>query len=138
MSVATIDVRPRRRRRGDAATASWRQARAVELALQGRSYDAIARELGLANRGTAWRTVQRALRQRVLAGVDELRDVELARLDALQTAAWARAEGGDLAAIEAVLRIMDRRARLLGLNICKQTGTGFAETVVRRSSQATR
>jgi len=30
-------------------------------------------------------------------------------------AAWAKVEQGDLRAIETVLRIMDRRARLLGL-----------------------
>jgi transposase-like protein len=35
-----------------AALAANRKARAVELALAGNSYDAIAHELGLANRGT--------------------------------------------------------------------------------------
>jgi hypothetical protein len=37
----------------NAALAAYRTARAVELALAGHSYDEIAHELGLANRGTA-------------------------------------------------------------------------------------
>jgi hypothetical protein len=39
----------------NAGLANYRKARAVELALAGASYEAIAHELGLANRGTAWR-----------------------------------------------------------------------------------
>jgi transposase-like protein len=50
-----------------AALANYRKARAVELALAGASYDDIAREIGLANQGTAWRYVDRALRERRFA-----------------------------------------------------------------------
>jgi hypothetical protein len=45
----------------------------VELALAGHSYDAIAHELDLANRGTAWHMVQNALKQRLFAAVDAYR-----------------------------------------------------------------
>lgn len=93
-----------------------RRARAVELAMQGHSYDDIARAVGYANRGTAWRTVQRALHDREVEAVDEYRVTELARLDALQSACWERASGGDLHAVEAVLRIIEKRIRLLCLD----------------------
>ena len=105
----------RKPRRQDAALAKWRQAKAVELAQAGHDYDSIAREVGYANRGTAWRTVQTALRERVAEGVEEYRRVELERLDALHRAHWARALSGDLTAAHVVLRIIDQRIRLLGL-----------------------
>jgi hypothetical protein len=49
---------PRRRNR---ALATWRRNRAIELALEGRTYEAIAIEIGIANRGTVWRMVNKAL-----------------------------------------------------------------------------
>ncbi len=45
-------------------TANYREARAVELLAQGCNYDQIASALGYANRGTAWRTVRKALHDR--------------------------------------------------------------------------
>ena len=47
---------------------------------------------------------------------DELRTTELMRLDRLQAAAWAQAAKGDLRAIETMLRVIDRRCRILGLD----------------------
>ena len=47
-----------------AALANYRKARAVEMALAGCSYDDIASDLRDANRGTAWRTVLKALKAR--------------------------------------------------------------------------
>jgi len=126
-------MRPR-----DAARAQWRRARAVELALDGKSYDFIAREIGVSSRGNAWRTVQKALNDRVVAGVDELRELECDRLDALQVAVWAKAEQGDLKAIETVLKIMDRRARLLGLYPAKKQTSPQYISIVRPGVVATR
>jgi hypothetical protein len=72
-----------------AALAAYRKARAVELALAGNSYDAIAHELGLANRGTDWLMVQNALKQRLFAAVDAHREAELERWSPRGTAAPA-------------------------------------------------
>jgi hypothetical protein len=46
----------------------------------------------------------------------ELRDLEAARLDRLQEQPWLQAVQGNLAAIDRCLRIMERRAKLLGLD----------------------
>lgn len=46
----------------------------------------------------------------------DLRQLELLRLDQLQAAHYKAAMGGDAPAISRVLSIMDRRARLLGLD----------------------
>jgi hypothetical protein len=70
---------------------------------------------GFANRGTAHRVVTKALAERLIDGIDELRDTEVARLDALQAALWPKVERGDTRAVNTVVRIIDRRCRLLGL-----------------------
>ena len=57
----------------------------------------------------------KALDEREAEGAEELRKIELARLDALQVSLWDRAMAGDVDAVLAVLRIMDRRIRLLSL-----------------------
>jgi hypothetical protein len=101
-----------RHRRVDAATALWRRERCVELALAGHSYDEIAEQVGYANRGTAWRTVTKALEQNVADSVDELRRVEGERLDTLQDAVWDKAIAGDLPARVTVLRIIERRIQI--------------------------
>ncbi len=80
----------------DKALADWRKCRAVELALHGKTYDQIAREVGYANRGTAHRVVRKALADRLVDNIDELREFEAARLDALQAALWDKAMSGDV------------------------------------------
>lgn len=97
------------------ALAAWRRTRAVELAVEGFTYQQIADELGYANRGTVHRIVQRTLEARLAEGVDELRELEVARLDALQAGLWDAASSGDARACGTILKIIDRRCRLLGL-----------------------
>ena len=104
------------------ALAHWRKARAVELAIDGTSYGAIAAEVGYTHRGTAYKAIHKALAERVTAGVDELRRLELARLDSLQAALWDKALAGNTAAGNTVLRIIDQRTRLLGLGLEHRPG----------------
>jgi hypothetical protein len=120
----------RRPSRQDAALAHWRQARAVELAISGHDYATIAKEVGYSNRGTAWRTVQKALRQRTVEGVDQLREVEVERLDALLRAHWESAIDGDVVAANVVLRVIDQRVRLLGLEWTDATSPGPVSIVL--------
>ena len=96
--------------------------RAVELAIDGASYGAIAPKVGYSHRGTAYRAVHKGLTERITAGVDELRRLELDRLDALQAAIWGKALDADTTAVNTVLRIIERRTRLLGLGIEHRPG----------------
>lgn len=106
-----------RRPKSGRALATWRRTRSVKLALAGCSYDDIAEEVGYANRGTAWRVVNEALKGELVDGVHEYRRLESARLDALQGAHWAAAVSGvDIKAAELVLKISTQRSRLLGLD----------------------
>lgn len=108
--VQSPQVNQRPVRRVDAATTGWRGARATELALAGHSYDDIAEHVGYANRGTARRVVQRALRSKKLNSVDEYRALELARLDALLAAHWeATLSGTDLKSAELCVRVSAQR-----------------------------
>lgn len=111
------------------AVAEYRKGRAIELAMQGMPYDDIAAALGYANRGTAWRVVNKALTERVDGAVEEYRQVELARLDALQVPLWGKAMAGDVRAVDSLLKIIDRRIRLLGLAQVPAHGE-FPRTVV--------
>jgi hypothetical protein len=81
------------------ALAAARQARAVELATCGMTYQQIADELGCGNRGTVYRLVQTALTRELQEDVENHRRLETERLDALQVLLWDRAVSGDTAAV---------------------------------------
>lgn len=94
-----------------------REAVALELRKAGATYDDIARRLGYSNRSAARRLVVRALERTVSEPADELRTLECARLDALLQALWPKAMEGNPRSVEVALQVMDRRARLLGLDM---------------------
>ncbi len=115
-----------------------RDAEAAQLRADGLTYQAIADRLGMSHRDLARRAVERALAATVREPADELRQLELIRLDAL----WLEAvkvmttehvtvnqgrvveldglpikdDGPTLAAIDRLLKIMERRAKLVGLD----------------------
>jgi len=117
-----------------------RDANAARLRADGANYDEIAREMGYGSAASAWKAVDRALRATVAEPAARVRTIELARLDILLWEAWKvlRARhivvnqgrvvldpdsgqplhdhGPVLQAIDRVLKIQERRARLLGLD----------------------
>lgn len=99
-------------------TALHRQQRAVELRRAGCSYREIGKAIGIGTT-SAHRLVSQAVaeaRNAVADDVNEMRALELSRLDALLGGLWADARRGHLGAIDRVLKIMERRAKLLGLD----------------------
>ncbi|WP_333746007.1 hypothetical protein [Streptomyces sp. IBSBF 2950] len=101
------------------AATAHRRSQAIALRLAGMDYATIAERLDYADRGAASKDVHRALEANLeaeSAAVATLREIEVQRLDRLQAAAWAKAAKGDLKAIETVLKVIDRRAKLLGLD----------------------
>ena len=96
---------------------SERQAAAMELKLAGKSYRTIARKLDFRGPSGAHKAVAAYLRKTLTAPSEELRKIELERLDRLQVIAWKRVTvSADLKAISTVLKIMERRSKLLGLD----------------------
>jgi hypothetical protein len=93
-----------------------RALQALRLRAQGLGYQAIADALGYGGPSGAYQAVKRALERTRQEASDEVRTLELSRLDALLNAAWERAMSGDYKSIANVLSIMDRRAKYLGLD----------------------
>lgn len=88
----------------------------VELRRTGETWDRIARVVGYANAAGAYKAYQRALRRTLQQPTDEMRDLELDRLDRLQRSYWKRAIDGETRAADFILRVIDRRAKILGLD----------------------
>lgn len=92
---------------------------ALDLRQAGNSYREIAKQLG-ASVSTIWEDINDALV--TLADQEQektkmLRQLELERLDALHSSHWANATTGqDTQAAAVILKIADRRAKLLGLD----------------------
>lgn len=93
--------------------------KAFELRKAGKTLRQIADILGYSHE-----MVRKDIQSVIQTIVAETRDnaqhlvsMELARLDDMQFSLWADARKGDKKAIDTVLRIMERRAKLLGLDI---------------------
>jgi hypothetical protein len=101
-----------------------RRRNAVELKIGGATWQQIADRLGYDSRASAYTDVRRALQQSVAELAiprEEYRQLELDRLDEMQNALWSKVLEGDTKAIDTSLRLMDRRAKLLGLDAPTRT-----------------
>ena len=87
----------------------------VKLRRGGLPFDLIGERVGLSTSG-AQRAYERSLARVVKEDVDAIRQVETERLDLAQSAIWGKVLQGDNASIQSLIRIMDRRAKLLGLD----------------------
>jgi hypothetical protein len=87
----------------------------MRLRTTGMSFRAIDRQLGIRDAANVFRRAI-ARDENVQARRDEAIRLEEARLDALQEGVWGRAMGGDVKAVEVAVRILERRARMLGLD----------------------
>jgi hypothetical protein len=93
-----------------------RQWQALEMRKAGVPFDAIARQLGYGGPAGAFKAVESAIQRTLQEPADEVRKLELERLDKLLLGLWPAASKGDCRAVERVLAVMDRRARYLGLD----------------------
>jgi hypothetical protein len=92
-----------------------KRAQALRLRARGETFHRIAETLGVTT-GRAHQLVDEALRETVQAAADDLRKLELERLDMMMPAVMEKARRGRLRSVYTMLRIMERRARLLGLD----------------------
>jgi hypothetical protein len=96
-----------------------RRSKAVQLRLAGVDYERIAQQLEYKSRQQAREDVHRAYVQataEVRESVEELRNQDLERLARLQAAFWGAALQGDPKAGEMILKILARRAKLMGMD----------------------
>jgi outer membrane PBP1 activator LpoA protein len=136
MTAALVELPKVHGRHHNKALAAARRVRAVELKTAGLTYEQIADELGYTSRGTAYSVVAKALREQTAEAVTDLRDLENARLDALQHALWDAAMTGDVGAVNSILQIVKARVHLNGLEPARGGLGGMQEpqTVVMRST----
>jgi hypothetical protein len=116
-----------------AAETIEKERRALGLRRAGITYDEIARQVGYANASGARKAVMRGLKRTLQDDADATRQLEADRLDRLQAGVWNAAAGGDVQALDRVLKIMDRRAKLLGLDVPAKhelTGPGGGGLVI--------
>lgn len=105
--------------------AGLREVRLKQVAanlLAGLSYRQIAEGLNVSV-GTVASDVKRLLdrwKKEQVTIVDDVVRVEVQRLDRAMAAIWTKVQGGDLEAIDRMVKLMERRAKLLGLDAPKR------------------
>lgn len=97
-------------------SAAAKQAEALRLRAGGMDYDGIAARLGYKNRAGAHKAVMVGLQRTLQEPADELRTMEAERLDRMLEGLWEKAIEGHTWSVDRVLNIMERRAKLLGLD----------------------
>jgi len=113
--MAGLSNRPQSPRQ---TAAREREQMAFDLRKSGASYAAIGSRLGISPQA-AYKCVSRVLK-RIVAdtkdNVEAVRQIEVERIDRLTMAIWQGATSGNLGAIDRVLKLSERRAKLLGLD----------------------
>jgi orotate phosphoribosyltransferase-like protein len=102
-----------------------RVANILHLRKSGCTYREIGEQLQISSE-TARLTVQKVIQQYIEEAKDAQHEIimlELLRLDDMLYAVYDSARGGELKAVDSVLKIMERRAKLLGLDAQVTTRT---------------
>lgn len=106
-------------RRGEDVAIAERQREILDLRKSGMTFAAIAAQLGYADHSGVHDAYQKAMKA-MLEPANDIRALEAARLDALWSVWYPQAlqpaSKNGPAALDRCLRIMDRRAKLLGLD----------------------
>lgn len=113
--------------------ATLREQKALELRLSGKYYHEIATDMKMSIEGVrqcVLRAMDRLLVQ-VSETAEEVKQLELARLDAMLRGLWVKALRGDVRSIGAALSIMDRRARYLGLDAPKLIEVDWRQEIAK-------
>lgn len=121
-----------------------RAEKALELHLAGLPFQRIAEMVGYANKGGAYKAVQRALTagkptsatptptgaDGAAGGDDRAEEIEteLLRLDAMRTGLWGKARRGDVQAVDRVIRIGERQMELRELLLRRTPAAAPAAT----------
>lgn len=116
--------------------AAVRAALAVKLRAQKVKYDEIARQCGYGSAGAAHKAIQRELRRTISTNVEELRREELASLEVLEAECWTiffdkAHENVRLFAVDRILSIKERRAKLMGLDVPADVAANANVVIVR-------
>lgn len=112
-----------------------REARVLHLRKAALTFDQIADQLGYADASGAKRAYDRAMQATIQQPADELRVLEDERLDTLLRAVWPSAISGKGWAVQRALQIMERRAKLLGLDAPSRAHVTVSDEMTERIKQ---
>lgn len=111
---------------------------ALQMRKEGVTYPDIARKLGYADHSGARGLVEKGLSELTREPAEELRDLELSRLDDIIRGMYPRMKEGDHNAANAMVKAMDHRAKLTGLyNMQSDNGSADAVKVLAEFMNAT-
>jgi len=102
--------------RADLALALEREGQVLELRKAGMTFSQIAAAMNYADHTGPLKAYQSAMRKIVVEPAKQIRELEVQRLDTLWATWYPKAVAGNGAALDRCLRLMERRARLLGLD----------------------
>jgi hypothetical protein len=111
----------------DALALASDRARAIALRSSGATLDQVAQMVTLPNGERRWKSkqavhyaIRQAIRNELKPELDEMIHLQESRLDQALMAIWTRVKRGELAAVDQMLRIETRRAKLFGLDAPKR------------------
>lgn len=103
-------------RKGEEVEIAQKRAEILELRKAGMTFPAIAKAMGYKDHSGVVKAYQKAMHETLAQPANEIRELEVARLDQMWQTWYPKAVGGNAGALDRCLRIMERRARLLGLD----------------------
>ncbi len=109
-----------------------REMKAFEMRKAGATYMQIGDKLEVTKQG-AHKMVKRVLDAMIAKTADDavhVRELEIVRLDSLMLGLWPKARTGHEGAVDRVLRVMKRRAELMGLDAPTKIESETKQTVV--------
>lgn len=109
------------------AKAIQRRAEAIKLRIAGATFEQIADKVGFNDKSAARKSVMAALRHlqsEIEYTTEEYRTLELVRIDELYLTSYRLAKSGDLQAMDRCIKLMELRAKYLGLFTQPETPPG--------------
>lgn len=99
-----------------ALTAQQRRTRALDLRLQGQTFEEIAQAVGYQSRASAYKAVARALDDVTRPAAENFRTEQIERSYALIRSMWPAAQAGDAQAANAISRVMAALDKYMGID----------------------
>lgn len=100
----------------DLSPTERKERKVVELRQLGLTFDIIAERVGYASASGAFHAYKRYMERYNSLPAEKLRELQGTQLDRLLAGVWTKALRGDPSAIDRVLKIFERQARLFGLD----------------------
>lgn len=101
----------------DTISYAERRAKGLRMRAMRMTYQQIADQLYKGNKGQCHRDLQRAIDDLPREAAEQVRMQEVELLDVMARGLVTKASKGDDKAVQSMLRIMERRARYLGLDV---------------------